>query len=249
MTEDRVFTAYLAFRSGFSVENSTRRPPKWEKLSTWMRDAMQVCYLQGKLDGTGAGAGPSAQNTRNMLDSLAEWCSIERDKLGAVDGYDYRSGEEYGLRRAEIEISKRLAALSAIPAAPSAQGLAPSVWNDEYQAKALKLAAEVRDRRRAESSRSYQEKLLLADALMHAVVSAAGMPSTSHESVRREVIEECARICERIQINAERRGAGHLPQSPAQHAAYDKAEGASECKRAIRALASPATPEALNLTS
>ena len=51
MTEDRVFTAYLAFRSGFSAENSTRRPPQWDELSTWMRDAMQVCYLQGKLDG------------------------------------------------------------------------------------------------------------------------------------------------------------------------------------------------------
>src|SRR6185437_5374389 len=76
------------------------------------------------------------------------------------------------------------------------QGLAPSVWNDEYQAKALKLAAEVRDRRHANYDPSYQEKLLLADALMHAVVSAAGMPPASHESeresVRQEVIEECA---------------------------------------------------------
>jgi len=62
------------------------------------------------------------------------------------------------------------------------QGLAPSVWNDEYQAKALTLAAEVRDRRHANYAPSYQEKLLLADALMHAVVSAAGMPPASHES-------------------------------------------------------------------
>jgi len=66
------------------------------------------------------------------------------------------------------------------------QGLAPSVWNDEYQAKALKLAAEVRDRRHANYDPSYQEKLLLADALMHAVVSAAGMPPASHESERRQ---------------------------------------------------------------
>src|SRR6185312_12212956 len=67
------------------------------------------------------------------------------------------------------------------------QGLAPSVWNDEYQAKALKLAAEVIDRRHANYAPSYQEKLLLADALMHAVVSAAGMPPASHESERESV--------------------------------------------------------------
>lgn len=43
-----------------------------------------------------------------LLSDLADWCNVERHKLGAVDGYDYRSGEEYGLRRVEIEIGKRL---------------------------------------------------------------------------------------------------------------------------------------------
>jgi hypothetical protein len=46
------------------------------------------------------------------LRDLAEWCAVERAMIGAVDGYDYRSGEEYGLRRAEIEITKRTAALA-----------------------------------------------------------------------------------------------------------------------------------------
>ncbi len=46
------------------------------------------------------------------IESAAVWCGVERQKLGAIDGYDYRSGEEYGLRRAEIEIARRVAALS-----------------------------------------------------------------------------------------------------------------------------------------
>lgn len=41
------------------------------------------------------------------LHDAAEWCAVERNKLGAIDGYDYRSGEEFGLRRAEIELRRR----------------------------------------------------------------------------------------------------------------------------------------------
>ncbi len=41
------------------------------------------------------------------LKGAAEWCQIEREKIGAIDGYDYRSGEEYGLRRAQIELERR----------------------------------------------------------------------------------------------------------------------------------------------
>lgn len=43
-----------------------------------------------------------------FLRDFADWCNVERHKLGAVDGYDYRSGEEYGLRRTEIEVEKRI---------------------------------------------------------------------------------------------------------------------------------------------
>lgn len=46
------------------------------------------------------------------LEYAEEWCAVARANIGAIDGYDYRSGEEYGLRRAEIEIGKRRAALS-----------------------------------------------------------------------------------------------------------------------------------------
>jgi len=42
----RVRAAYRAFRDGFVKGH----PPLWEDLSDWMRDAMLVAYLQGKLD-------------------------------------------------------------------------------------------------------------------------------------------------------------------------------------------------------
>ncbi len=52
---------------------------------------------------------------RDLLIELADWCETARTNIGAIDGYDYRSGEEFGLRRAEIEINKRIKALSASP--------------------------------------------------------------------------------------------------------------------------------------
>lgn len=61
----------------------------------------------------------AAQERIRVLESkladAAEWCAIERGKLGAVDGYDYHSGEEYGLRRAEIELRRRAALSTARP--------------------------------------------------------------------------------------------------------------------------------------
>lgn len=54
------------------------------------------------------------------------------------------------------------------------------------------------------------------------------------ERAKTEAYEDAAKICEMIEINAERRGAGHVSQSPAQNTAYDKAEATSNCKRAIR---------------
>jgi len=47
----------------------------------------------------------------------------------------------------------------------------PAVWNEDYQAQALKLANDIRRKRHANYAPSYQEKLLLADALMQAVAS------------------------------------------------------------------------------
>ena len=41
-------TAYYTFREGFGF--GADRPPEWSKLKSWMRDAMIVAYLQGKLD-------------------------------------------------------------------------------------------------------------------------------------------------------------------------------------------------------
>lgn len=45
MTE-RVRLAYNVLRDGIRKD----RPPEWESLQPWMRDAMLVTYLQGKLD-------------------------------------------------------------------------------------------------------------------------------------------------------------------------------------------------------
>jgi hypothetical protein len=44
--------------------------------------------------------------------SIADWCDNERSRIGAVDGYSYESGEEYGIRRVQIEIGHRMRALA-----------------------------------------------------------------------------------------------------------------------------------------
>lgn len=45
---------------------------------------------------------------RATLEALSVWCTDARSKL-SVDGYDYKSGEEYGIRRVELQIEQRLA--------------------------------------------------------------------------------------------------------------------------------------------
>lgn len=45
----------------------------------------------------------------DALRDLETWCANERAKLGAIDGYDYRSGEEFGIRRVERQIAKVIA--------------------------------------------------------------------------------------------------------------------------------------------
>jgi hypothetical protein len=54
---------------------------------------------------------------------------------------------------------------------------APAVWNDAYQAKAVELAKATRSQRRLYFHEAFQEKLLLADALMHAL--GADQPQSS----------------------------------------------------------------------
>jgi hypothetical protein len=43
-----------------------------------------------------------------VLKELSNWCETARYSLGAVDGYDHRSGEEFGIRRVELQIEKRI---------------------------------------------------------------------------------------------------------------------------------------------
>ncbi len=42
-----------------------------------------------------------------VLDDLEGWLDNECILLGAVDGYGYSSGVEYGLRKAAIEVQRR----------------------------------------------------------------------------------------------------------------------------------------------
>lgn len=67
----------------------------------------------------GIASGPSEQGCSHMssdiraeLTALLDWIDQERSKFGALDGYDYRSGEEYGLRRVAIELDIKIAALA-----------------------------------------------------------------------------------------------------------------------------------------
>lgn len=55
-----------------------------------------------------------ATNTalREALEGLPDWLESKRYALGAVDGYDYYSGQEYGLRVAQIEAERRITALN-----------------------------------------------------------------------------------------------------------------------------------------
>lgn len=42
--------AYNVFRGGFG-DGHPNRPPHWDDLEPWIRDALTVAYLQGQLDG------------------------------------------------------------------------------------------------------------------------------------------------------------------------------------------------------
>jgi hypothetical protein len=66
---------------------------------------------------------PKADDVREALESAAEWCAVKRAEIGNVDGYDYRSGEEAGLRDAEIELRRR-ALTQSPPSAPAGEAAA-----------------------------------------------------------------------------------------------------------------------------
>ena len=50
--QERAKIAYDVFRGGFRTAGMA--PPHWDKLESWMRDALVVAYAQGKIDGNGA---------------------------------------------------------------------------------------------------------------------------------------------------------------------------------------------------
>lgn len=49
--DERAKTAYETLRAGFG-KNPCPCPP-WDGLEVWMRDALIVCYLQGRVDRAG----------------------------------------------------------------------------------------------------------------------------------------------------------------------------------------------------
>lgn len=48
-TDDRVAGAYNTFRGGFR-DDAPCPVPSWDDAPDWVRDAVKVAYLQGKLD-------------------------------------------------------------------------------------------------------------------------------------------------------------------------------------------------------
>ncbi len=68
----------------------------------------------GKLPISPARAGSKPEVSAALSDA-AEWCEVERHKIGNVDGYSYDSGQEYGLRLAQIELTKRAKAAGSKP--------------------------------------------------------------------------------------------------------------------------------------
>jgi hypothetical protein len=55
---------------------------------------------------------------RSAFLAVQAWCDNEASKLGAVDGYDYRSGQEATYRHVAIEIGRRLAVLGDLALPP-----------------------------------------------------------------------------------------------------------------------------------
>lgn len=69
--------------------------------------AEAICYSSL----TSAPASPCfdiTEQTQETLKALSDWCEKARYELGGIDGYDYRSGEEFGIRRVELQIEKVL---------------------------------------------------------------------------------------------------------------------------------------------
>lgn len=58
---ERANFAFNIFRGGFP-NGHPNRPPHWDDLPPWIRDALTIAYLQGKLDGSipRDAAGPAA---------------------------------------------------------------------------------------------------------------------------------------------------------------------------------------------
>ncbi|BEV44705.1 hypothetical protein [Afipia carboxidovorans] len=63
---------------------------------------------------------------REALKDLEAWCDKQGALLGALDGYDYHSGQEAAYRHTAIEIGKRIKSLAASEATKSDGGALPT---------------------------------------------------------------------------------------------------------------------------
>ena len=81
-----------------------------------------------------------ASTCADELQSLEGWCEKQRHSIGAVDGFDYRSGEEFGIRRVEIEIRTRREKLASRSPAASDSAYTEEV-TDILESEIRKLSA------------------------------------------------------------------------------------------------------------
>jgi hypothetical protein len=72
-----------------------------------------------------------APSLREALEQLQAWCDSQCARLGAVDGYNYHSGEEAAYRHVAIEIKKRLAVLATPPAPTPSAGRIAKIVRDQ----------------------------------------------------------------------------------------------------------------------
>ena len=89
-------------------------PLEWQIKGTHLDTVTAAFVRKSTRDGARAGLSAVARThalvSRDAMQRFTDWCDTERHKLGAVDGYNYSSGEEYGLRRAAIYFDAMLSA-------------------------------------------------------------------------------------------------------------------------------------------
>ena len=76
--------------------------------NTWKESKARIVIADARLHRAAlAEARAEVERLKDQADAIIAYCDIERAHLGAIDGYDYKSGQEFGLRQAVIELERR----------------------------------------------------------------------------------------------------------------------------------------------